>query len=322
MSKEIRDSIEMLNKNKDIMKALDLVDGWYGREDNEFVAKNETSKFHKNLKNKFHSHALNKLNNKTCELLESPCIHPSHFKEGVTKKYAIEYYFKSPDFKLNETTQEINGGVGKIDLSMMSYYQALSKTKEEIFKGEINIDPFDYIEITKNNIADYYEFMGDELRNKYSSIVHEVLELDRQFLVFKSLNIDVNDDYIWNNLKRYHIQSEKDEKRTQWTTELTIFGIKDNMKPIDEYIVEIEKSPDFQKYATNKILLKIQNNEEVPSSEFSKIDFESEAFKALSPDIKTTITDYINEQSDKIVNAALEEDRLKQEQNSSVSPNV
>lgn len=59
---------------------------------------------------------------------------------------------------------------------------------------------------------------------------------------------------------------------------------------------------------------KIQNNEEVPSSEFSKIDTTSEAFKSLDSEVQTTITNYINEQSDKIIAEQLEKDKLKQEQ--------
>lgn len=67
------------------------------------------------------------------------------------------------------------------------------------------------------------------------------------------------------------------------------------------------------------IFINIQNNEVVPPSEYSKIDLESEAFKSLDSETQTTITDYINEQSDKIVNGVLEleEEKLKQEQEKS-----
>ena len=58
-----------------------------------------------------------------------------------------------------------------------------------------------------------------------------------------------------------------------------------------------------------KIHQKIQNNEEVPSSEFSKINFESEAFNSLDDDIKETITNYVNERSDAINADALEKDK-------------
>lgn len=67
------------------------------------------------------------------------------------------------------------------------------------------------------------------------------------------------------------------------------------------------------------IFIGIQNNQIVPPGEYSKIDLESEAFKSLNSEVQTTITDYINEQSDKIVNAALEEDRMKQEQEEKIN---
>lgn len=63
-----------------------------------------------------------------------------------------------------------------------------------------------------------------------------------------------------------------------------------------------------------EIYKRIQNNETIPSSEFSQIDLESEAFMSLDESEQTTITNYINEQSYKIINDALEEDKLKQEQ--------
>lgn len=72
-----------------------------------------------------------------------------------------------------------------------------------------------------------------------------------------------------------------------------------------------------------EIYKRIQNNEEVPPSEYSKIDLESEVFKSLDSEMQTIITDYIYTQSEKIVNAALEEDRKKkQEQDTSASPGV
>ncbi|NVJ54686.1 MAG: hypothetical protein HWD90_13435 [Campylobacteraceae bacterium] len=60
------------------------------------------------------------------------------------------------------------------------------------------------------------------------------------------------------------------------------------------------------------IFISIQNNKTIPASEYSKIDIDSDAFKSLDSDIQNTITNYINEESDKIVNAALEEDKQKQ----------
>ena len=59
---------------------------------------------------------------------------------------------------------------------------------------------------------------------------------------------------------------------------------------------------------------RIQNNEEVPSSEFSMVNFESEAFNSLGDDVKETITNYVNERSDAINARALEQSNTKNEQ--------
>ena len=67
------------------------------------------------------------------------------------------------------------------------------------------------------------------------------------------------------------------------------------------------------------IYLSIKNNEEVPSSEFSKIDFESESFNSLDDDVKEVITEYVTARSDAITEKALEKEK---QQNTSTDLNV
>ena len=59
----------------------------------------------------------------------------------------------------------------------------------------------------------------------------------------------------------------------------------------------------------NSLHQKIQNNEEIPSSEFSKIDFESKVFNSLDDDVKEAITEYVTARSDAINADALEKDK-------------
>ena len=57
----------------------------------------------------------------------------------------------------------------------------------------------------------------------------------------------------------------------------------------------------------NDVYQKIKNEVEVSSSDFTKIDFESENFKLLDSTNKEKISNYINERSDAITKAALEQ---------------
>lgn len=74
-------------------------------------------------------------------------------------------------------------------------------------------------------------------------------------------------------------------------------------------IKEIENQEAIQETWDN-----MKNQEDTQSSVFSEIDYSSENFTLLDNQSKCQLMDYINEQSDKIVNAALEEEKLKQEQ--------
>ena len=87
----------------------------------------------------------------------------------------------------------------------------------------------------------------------------------------------------------------------------------------DLTLVGSNSSQEIKKSKIEKIHQKIQNNEVVPPSEYSKIDFESEAFNSLDDDVKETITNYVNERSDAINADALEKDK---QQNTSTDLNV
>ncbi len=102
--------------------------------------------------------------------------------------------------------------------------------------------------ITKDNIHLYYEFMSDEDKYTHSDLIHKILILERQFQVFKQLEINVNDESTWKKIQEKHIEKQIENKRTEWVTDLKIFGIKDILKPIDEYIAEIKASSEYKKY--------------------------------------------------------------------------
>ena len=140
MTTEINKSLASLLERKDIISALDDVNGWYNSINDEFIAISENAKFHKSLKEKYYKIALDKLSEKENKDLNSKFCHKTHFLNGVTKKYALEYYFDSLDFHLNAEKRTISGGVGKITVAMMKYYVALVDTAKDILNGVINVD--------------------------------------------------------------------------------------------------------------------------------------------------------------------------------------
>ena len=322
-----------------------------------------------------------------------------------------------------------------------SKYSKMSDEEKESTYAESLQDFMTHVrdlKITKNNIADYYEFMSSKDKNKNARLISAILfercyskEFDR-FL--KEIPMEVL------------LKNSCDRAFGDLLVETSYFGIRDTLKPIDEYIAEIKESEAYKEYqvnnatvsikevinnikehkksgtissyfaqslktngddlsramealengclvisnladgnvdfpdvvkfqnvvyneseqskheflidchnaisilnnevsSSNKVPLlnyesefntesyyktvkstlgnhrvlslhqKIQNNEEVPSSEFSKIDFESEAFSSLDDNVKETITNYVNERSDAINANALEKDK---QQNTSI----
>jgi len=131
-------------------------------------------------------------------------------------------------FGVKDTLKPIDEYVAEI--------KASKEYKEYKFKaGEVVI--------TKDNIADYYEFMSDDDLEKYNYLIDDILK-DRIIKIHTSLDIDflefldncivplfLNDNYI----------------------SLISFGVKDTLKPIEEYIKEIKESEQYKEYMSKKV---------------------------------------------------------------------
>ena len=109
-------------------------------------------------------------------------------------------------------------------------------------KNEFELD---LVVITKDNIALYYEFMSDEqLRNH----IHLI---DMLFSEERIIKICLEVDSQGKNAKA---ETFKGEMRT-YITGYSYFGIKDTLKPIDEYIEEIKGSSEYKEYIYDKLNL-------------------------------------------------------------------
>ena len=91
--------------------------------------------------------------------------------------------------------------------------------------------------ITKDNIHLYYEFMNNEDLNKHHQMIDEILD-DRTSFIYDHFKID--------SLER------EDEVTICDIAFNSHFGVKDTLKPIDEYVSEIKQSEQYKTYMANK----------------------------------------------------------------------
>ena len=148
-------------------------------------------------------------------------------------------------------------------------------------------------EITKENIHVYYEFMDNESVCKFgrnNSLLYRTHD-NRHLQIIELLNIDIK---ILDNYKKAYIHSY-------------YFGVKDNLKPIDEYIVEIKNSNVYKEYHFNNLVktynLSINSLKQLESELFaddstyvSNIDnLIYSALDKIADDFKLNVIDYIED---------------------------
>ena len=98
------------------------------------------------------------------------------------------------------------------------------------------------VDITKDNIHLYYEFMSDEDLQKNINILENIF-MQRSLKVARFFNM-YNCDFF--------PLAVKTSSEIGKTSSLYIFGVKDTLKPIDEYIKEIKESSEYKEYIESK----------------------------------------------------------------------
>lgn len=104
---------------------------------------------------------------------------------------------------------------------------------------------FENVVITKDNIADYYEFMGIATRKRYAELVDEIFQ-DRVLTI--SQELDISSEIIFNN-SEVNVIEKNDE--TLYLS-MKVFSVKDVMKTIEEYIAEIKDSEAYYEYISTE----------------------------------------------------------------------
>lgn len=98
------------------------------------------------------------------------------------------------------------------------------------------------VEITQENIHLYYEFMSDEQKNQHRSFISD-------FMANRALKTspDVLEEFNF----LVDIGDYKRESINKKTLQIILFGVKDTLKPIEEYIAEIKESEAYKSYVAN-----------------------------------------------------------------------
>ena len=122
-------------------------------------------------------------------------------------------------------------------------------------------------EITQENIHLYYEFMSDEDIEKYKEILTEIFQY-RYSRIFDNVNLHIS-HLVFKTVEKYYYVGQ------------TVFGVKDNLQPIDEYIEEIKES---EAYKNAKPLCQIEIPDYIQLEDFKEVP-RDELFKYLDKTI-------------------------------------
>ena len=146
---------------------------------------------------------------------------------------------------------------------------------------------FDKVAITKDNIHLYYEFMRYEDLKTNHKILNTLFNF-RYNKVEKELNKAIKRSDVHMRVDStiiYPNGNSFDDNNYKAYTGLDCFGIKDTLKPIDDYIADIKESEEYKKYIYESVIKKynlLPAVVEHRSSEiFDSISFENLTYSAM-----------------------------------------
>lgn len=114
--------------------------------------------------------------------------------------------------------------------------------------------------ITKDNIHLYYEFMSDDDLSKYSNMLLATIT-KRISIVLDNLELTKNDAGNFEDMELHgHFEGKFQKLDSTYGTiplKYFTFGVKDTLKPIDEYIAEIKDSNTYKEYIASNTKIKL-----------------------------------------------------------------
>lgn len=216
-----------------IVEAIQESNGWKNENEDNIIYV-----MHCKIRNFFFDRAFQKLSTKYRIKLLSKFSHKRHFTEGVSKSFALEYYYLDRDaFEEDGMIRGLEGGSVNMTTEMKAYYHSIDETVLEI--------------------ADNKSFLKDlvyEIAKPLSNIFYERLELVSKELL---LSCDVNDEiYVAAPIpyKEYKFGNYSTVKcfEPEIAFGMEIYGVRDSFKPIDEYISDIKMFIDAYKQGFEK----------------------------------------------------------------------
>ena len=211
-----------------IVESIQESNGW--KNENE---ENIIYVIHCKIRNFFFDRAFHKLPIKYRIKLLSKFNHKRHFIEGVSKSFALEYYYLNRDaFEEDGMIRGLEGGSVNMTTEMRAYYHSIDETVLEIADNKALLKDLVY-----------------EVAKQLSNVFYVRLELISKEL---SLNCDVNDEiYVAAPIpyKEYKFGNHATVKcfEPEIAFGMEIYGVRDSLKPIDEYISDIKMFIDAYK---------------------------------------------------------------------------
>lgn len=165
----------------------------------------------------------------------------------------------SIDFKSWNSLRDFIEGKENVHIDFTTHIDFLVSRAKKILRAEFEAGE---VVITKDNIHLYYEFMRDEdIKNLDNSNLRDIATgapIITTILSGRFCNVR-------DSLQIHSSKMDEFKKciygLNDFILSQSVFGVKDTLKPIDEYIAEIKASKDYQEYMlkNTKITLDITN---------------------------------------------------------------
>ena len=141
----------------------------------------------------------------------------------------------------------------KIIAELRENFSSESSRENEIEKLNLIVDDYekDCNTINADNVNLYYSFMNDEDVKKYNVIISQSLENRLQEIYTKLGFINKIDQSIIPYEFSHYLNGVYAVMGTNKIPFQIIFGVKDLLKPIDEYVSEIKQSEQYKNYLDN-----------------------------------------------------------------------
>jgi hypothetical protein len=136
--------------------------------------------------------------------------------------------------------EHIKGIENKSDKELLFHLENFCLICNDDFKEVLKkFECISFDNVTKDNIHLYYEFMSGKGIKKYGYILDDIFDIRLDTL--KKMFFDIQFE-----------QLSSDTEYSFNITGLIVFGVKDILKPIDEYIQEIKSSDAYKEYISKK----------------------------------------------------------------------